>query len=152
MWFSHRLVLATCLSLASCAIPRPDAQPDANQTPQLSHKDELAAFEAIVRYKLAQIHFPRGDKVYVQALEIFPTSLPRPAPVQELPSRFHDRKIVVISDDNYHGDSYLEIYLNSTDGSVYYFSVQDHDHANTFRLEKRNGRWIVIGVDPVVMT
>jgi hypothetical protein len=134
--------------LASCATP----QPDANRAPQLSHRDELAAFEAIIRYKLAQIQFPRGATVYVRALEIFPTVPARPAPVQELSGRFHDRKIIIMAEDNYPSDSYLEIYLNSTDGSIYYFSVHDHDHANTFRLEKRNGKWTVVGVDPVIVT
>jgi hypothetical protein len=141
-------LVALCVACSGCATP----QPTANQTPQLSHKEELSAFEAILRYKLAQTRFPRHSKVYVEALEIFPNAHPRPAPVQELSARFPDYKIVVIPDDSFTSDLWFQIYLNSTDGTIYYFSVHDLRHVNTFRMAKRGAVWVVIGIDPVIVT
>src|SRR5437588_2970342 len=78
-------------------------QPPALQTPpQLSHSDEVAAFESIVRYKLARLPFPRGSKVYLDAREIFPSNHHiGAAPVEELSRRISTHKIVLIRDEAY---------------------------------------------------
>jgi hypothetical protein len=144
---SKAFLLAMTVLLAACV-----TQPPRPQVPQLPHREEIAAFEAIVRYKLAQLRFPRHTKVYVDAREIFPNMHIAEAPVEELAHHITSHEIVFVGQRGFPSEQWLQIYLNSTDGEVFFFAVHDANHVNTYRLAKRDGKWTVVGIDPVIFT
>jgi len=146
MCLSRYVLTLACIASVGCATQQPTAQ-----APQLSRENEIGAFEAVLRHKLAIVRTPHGSTVAVQALEIFPPAYhSSPAPVQALSHRIRDFHVAVSSEFR-PAAHWCIVILNSIEGDVLYFSVQDNHAVNTFRVAKRAGHWVVLGVDPVVL-
>jgi hypothetical protein len=96
------MLVTICLAFSGCAVPPP-------QAPHLSHQDEIALFESVIRYELARLHFPQHQTVYVEALEIFPNEPARPAQVHAVAHRFPNHTIVVTSTKEFPSRLWMQI-------------------------------------------